>query len=165
MITPLDIKKQTFERTLRGYNTEEVEDFLSMISVEWELMLTKLRATEQELKETKEQLDLNDVTQQQRLDQLEQFKNQDKKRSPGVTQESQSKREQITKEINELEQIKSTLIHDIHRLLQTISGAVSTYSEHPAQSSAVYKPDNLTQMNVSNHSNPTNIDYIIDEID
>jgi len=164
MITPLDIKKQTFERTLRGYNTEEVEDFLSMISVEWELLTTKLRSTEQELKGINEQLDLQAVTQQQLVDQLEQIKHQDKQRSTTLIHDSLAQRDLLIKEINELQRVKTSLVQQIEQLLQSISTILTTFrGDHP--SSPDPTPDTHDHKNLAHRSNPTNIDYIIDEID
>ena len=35
-ITPLEIRQKTFERTLRGYDKDEVNAFLLSLSQEWE---------------------------------------------------------------------------------------------------------------------------------
>ena len=36
MITPLDIENKRFTRTLKGYNVEEVDDFLDQLTLEYE---------------------------------------------------------------------------------------------------------------------------------
>ena len=36
MLTPLDIENKRFTRTLKGYNVEEVDDFLDQLTVEYE---------------------------------------------------------------------------------------------------------------------------------
>ncbi len=38
-VTPLEIRQKTFERTLRGYDKDEVNAFLQSLSQEWERML------------------------------------------------------------------------------------------------------------------------------
>src|SRR5262245_41295431 len=38
-VTPLEIRQKTFERTLRGYDKDEVNAFLLSLSQEWERML------------------------------------------------------------------------------------------------------------------------------
>ena len=36
MLTPLDIENKRFTRTLKGYNVEEVDDFLDQLTLEYE---------------------------------------------------------------------------------------------------------------------------------
>jgi cell division initiation protein len=49
-ITPLEIRQKTFERTLRGYDKDEVNAFLQSLSQEWE-------RTQDEVKELKTKFD------------------------------------------------------------------------------------------------------------
>jgi cell division initiation protein len=42
-ITPLEIRQKTFERTLRGYDKDEVNAFLLSLSQEWERMNDELK--------------------------------------------------------------------------------------------------------------------------
>jgi DivIVA domain-containing protein len=37
-LTPLDIKKQEFKRSMRGYDPEEVNAFLEMVAEEFEAL-------------------------------------------------------------------------------------------------------------------------------
>jgi cell division initiation protein len=60
-ITPLEIRQKQFERTLRGYDKEEVSAFLLSLSQEWERMQDetkemriKLEATEREVVKLRE---------------------------------------------------------------------------------------------------------------
>lgn len=55
-VTPLEIRQKTFERTLRGYDKDEVNAFLMSLSQEWERMMdeckdlkSKLEACEREV--------------------------------------------------------------------------------------------------------------------
>lgn len=50
-LTPLDIKKQEFSRGLRGYEAEEVEAFLQMVSEQWEEMLDEVRRKDEEIRD------------------------------------------------------------------------------------------------------------------
>jgi cell division initiation protein len=52
-LTPLDIKKQEFRRTMRGYDPTEVESFLEMVAASYEELLTDLNnyRTETEVKQ------------------------------------------------------------------------------------------------------------------
>ncbi|MBI1768854.1 MAG: DivIVA domain-containing protein [Bacteroidetes bacterium] len=60
-ITPLEIRQKSFERTLRGYDKDEVNAFLQTLSQEWERTLDeckemriKLEATEKEVNKLRE---------------------------------------------------------------------------------------------------------------
>lgn len=60
-VTPLEIRQKTFERTLRGYDKDEVNAFLMSLSQEWERMMDeckelklKLDACEREVAKLRE---------------------------------------------------------------------------------------------------------------
>ena len=55
-LTPLDIRKQEFKRTMRGFDAEEVEAFLSMIADELELLLREKNQLNDELIKIRTQL-------------------------------------------------------------------------------------------------------------
>ncbi|HEY5823450.1 MAG TPA: DivIVA domain-containing protein, partial [Cyclobacteriaceae bacterium] len=42
-VTPLEIRQKTFERTLRGYDKDEVNAFLTSLSQEWERMQDEMK--------------------------------------------------------------------------------------------------------------------------
>ncbi|MCX7605666.1 MAG: DivIVA domain-containing protein [Bacteroidia bacterium] len=61
MLTPIDIQNQTFNRTLRGYDPEEVRTFLRQVAQEWgsvleekHSLLQKVEQLSSELKRYKE---------------------------------------------------------------------------------------------------------------
>src|SRR5690625_6177145 len=47
--TPLEIKKQSFTKSLRGYEPDEVRSFLSTLSDEWEEMIRENRQLKKEI--------------------------------------------------------------------------------------------------------------------
>ncbi len=51
-ITPLEIRKRTFEKQIRGYDKEEVNAFLLSLSHEWENALDRIKTLELQLKKT-----------------------------------------------------------------------------------------------------------------
>lgn len=55
-LTPLDIKKQEFTRGFRGFDAEEVQAFLQMLSNQWEDMLAENRRLEQRILEMESKL-------------------------------------------------------------------------------------------------------------
>ena len=48
-ITPLDIRRQHFRKTMRGYDNAEVEAFLEMVASAWEELVENLEKVEREL--------------------------------------------------------------------------------------------------------------------
>ncbi len=56
-LSPLDIKKQEFTRTLRGYDPEEVQAFLDMLAGQWEELLAEQRRTEDKVREVKTKME------------------------------------------------------------------------------------------------------------
>ena len=55
-ITPLEIKRQQFKKTMRGYDTIEVETFLEMVSNELEDLIHENRAQKDKIIELETQL-------------------------------------------------------------------------------------------------------------
>ena len=55
-ITPLEIKRQQFKKTMRGYDTIEVETFLEMVSNEQEDLIHENRAQKDKIIELETQL-------------------------------------------------------------------------------------------------------------
>ena len=55
-LTALEIKKQQFEKSLRGYDKGEVDAFLQLVSSEWEHMTGKIRQLEQNLEKYEERI-------------------------------------------------------------------------------------------------------------
>lgn len=53
-ITPLEIRKKTFEKQIRGYDKEEVNAFLLSLSHEWENSLDQIKALDTQLKKTEQ---------------------------------------------------------------------------------------------------------------
>lgn len=51
-----DIANQTFESRFRGYDRQQVEEFLNVLSREYDHMVTELKQARQELKEHKQEL-------------------------------------------------------------------------------------------------------------
>lgn len=55
-LTPLDIHNKQFSRSFRGYNEEEVNEFLDQIIKDFELLIKEKKKVEQENEELKEKL-------------------------------------------------------------------------------------------------------------
>ncbi len=56
-LSPLDIRKQEFARTFRGFDVDEVQAFLQMVSTQWDEMLGEHRRLEQKVREVEARLE------------------------------------------------------------------------------------------------------------
>lgn len=56
MITPMDIHNKTFSRGLRGYNEEEVNDFIRQLVTDYEQIYREHREMEEEMDQMKAKL-------------------------------------------------------------------------------------------------------------
>ena len=50
-LTALDIRKQEFARTFRGYDPEEVESFLQVVAIGWQEIVDELRRSQEKISE------------------------------------------------------------------------------------------------------------------
>ena len=55
-LTPIEIKQQQFEKSLRGYDVADVQAFLSLVSNEYEHLLTKNRELENQIEKLGERV-------------------------------------------------------------------------------------------------------------
>lgn len=56
-LTPLDIQNKSFENKFKGYNPDEVDDFLDQVTRDYEELVTKNREMEKSLKHAEEKLE------------------------------------------------------------------------------------------------------------
>ncbi len=56
-LTPLDIRNKNFERKLKGYNPDEVDDFLDELTQDYEDLINQNRDLEKDVKHTQEKLE------------------------------------------------------------------------------------------------------------
>jgi cell division initiation protein len=56
LFTPLDIQQQSFKRALRGYDPEEVDEFLDRVAENFQAYVEKIRDLERKLEVAEEQI-------------------------------------------------------------------------------------------------------------
>ena len=56
-LSALEIKQQTFAKSMRGYDVAEVQSFLNVVSSEWEHLANKCREQEYEIRRLTEKLE------------------------------------------------------------------------------------------------------------
>ena len=55
-LTPQDINKKEFKRTMRGYHTEEVDDFLDQVTRDFEAHVRDLNASREQVARLEDKL-------------------------------------------------------------------------------------------------------------
>jgi len=136
-ITPLEIRQHEFEKTFRGYNIEEVDNFLANLSQEWERILneskmlrmqlemaekeaSKLREIEMTLFKTlKTAEDTSTMITEQANQQADKHIQESKLKSEQVLQEAYAKAEEILLEAqNRATYIKEDVLAEVKLLEQ-----------------------------------------------
>ena len=57
MLTPLDIENKRFSRTLKGYNVDEVDDFLDQLTIDYEKIYKENSELREQIEENKKDLE------------------------------------------------------------------------------------------------------------
>ena len=63
-LTALDIKQQTFDKSFRGYDESEVKAYLSLVSNEWEHLVSRQKEMEKEIKQLRQKMEQYDRVQE-----------------------------------------------------------------------------------------------------
>lgn len=57
MLTPLDIENKRFSKTLKGYNVDEVDDFLDQLTIDYERLYKENAELKEKVEESKKDLE------------------------------------------------------------------------------------------------------------
>ena len=57
MLTPLDIENKRFSKTLKGYNVDEVDDFLDQLTIDYEKLYKENEELKDQIEESKKDLE------------------------------------------------------------------------------------------------------------
>ena len=108
MLTPLDIENREFKRTLNGYNRDDVEDFMSMILIDYEKLYKECHASREKIEALTAQLEEHKakeatlqttlMTAQQMADSVRQTASE---QGELIMQEARAKANQIIRDAND----------------------------------------------------------------
>ena len=126
MLTPIDIQRQDFEVKLRGYNADEVDDFLDLVGKDYEKLYkenTELREQIKRQEKSLEQYKSMESTLQQSI-LLAQTAAEDIKKSAAqkadvIMNEAQNKSESLSRQLDQELQEKR---NELSKLQMEISG-------------------------------------------
>ncbi len=127
-ITPLDIKKQEFRKSFNGYDKNEVETFLQMVSEELEELIKENTALQERIKQLEEGIETykrmektlqdtltsaqitTDNIRKQAIKEAEIIVGNAKLEAKHIVEEAENKIHQLNSEIKSLQTQKSTFI-------------------------------------------------------
>lgn len=149
-ITPLEIKQQQFEKTLRGFDAAEVQQFLALVSNEYENLLTKNKELEEQIEKLSDR-----VKHYERVEEALHETLQTTKES--VAQKMENARFEAKNMIDKAHNDADSIVKDAHhekahirqsilRLLdkrEEIIGGISSYLETASGTISKFKKDDM----------------------
>lgn len=149
-LTPLEIKQQTFEKGLRGYDTGDVQAFLTMVSNEFEQLINKNRELENEIDKLTERVKHYERVEDALHETLQTAKESVAQKVTGAKKEAQSTIEKaemeadaIVKEANHnRQQIRQSILRLLDRREEIING-ITNYLDNAKQSVDQFSKDEM----------------------
>lgn len=147
-LTALEIKKQEFEKSLRGYDRDEVQAFLNLVSNEWEHLVAKNRDLEKRIEELEEKLKHYERVEEALHETLQTAKESAEQKLTGARKDARNKIEKAEMEaesiIREATQKRQQVRQSIIRLLdrrKEIIGGIRSYLELAQESLEQFSKD------------------------
>ena len=147
-LTALEIKQQTFERSFRGYDVAEVNAFLSIVSNEWENLVSRNKELERETAQLKEKLDHYQRVEEALHETLQTAKESAEQRVDGARKEARSKIEKAEMEAESMlrearqqrQQVRQSILRLLDRREEIIRG-IRSYLELAQESLSQFSKD------------------------
>ncbi|MEX0843718.1 MAG: DivIVA domain-containing protein [Balneolaceae bacterium] len=149
-LTPLEIKQQIFEKALRGYDTADVQAFLTLVSNEFEHLLNKNKELEQEIEKLTDRVKHYERVEDALHETLQTAKESMEQKLDGARQEANNTLEKaemeadaIIKEANHNRQhIRQSILRLLDRREEIING-ISSYLENAKKSIEQFSKDEM----------------------
>lgn len=147
-ITALDIKQQTFAKSIRGYDVAEVNAYLQVLSTKWEHMVGKTRDQEREINELREKLKHYVRVEEALHETLQTAKDSAEQRLATSKQEAQSRIEKAEMEAEKIlaearqarQKIKQNMLRLLERREEIING-MNSYLDTASRALDNFKAD------------------------
>ena len=166
-LTALEIKQQQFEKSLRGYDTAEVNAFLSLVSNEWEHMVGKLKEMEAQIEKMDDKLKHYERVEQALHETLQTAKDSAEQKLVGarkdaknIVEKAEMEADSIVKEANQQrQQIRQSILRLLDRR-EEIIGGIKSYLELAQESLQQFSKDEASLFSLPKedmHSAPVNM--------
>ncbi len=149
-ITPLEIKQQQFEKSLRGYDVADVQAFLTLISNEYEHLLTKNKELEEQIEKLSDRVkhyerveEALHETLQTTKESVAQKMDNARLEAKNTTDKAQMEAESIIQEANQQRaQIRQSILRLLDRRDEIIAG-ISSYLDNAKTSIEKFSNDEM----------------------
>lgn len=149
-LTALEIKQQTFEKSMRGYDTGEVQAFLNLVANEWEHMFIKTRELEDQIMKLNDKLKHYERVEQALHETLQTAKDSAENKLAGAKKEAKNMMEKAEMEadaiVREAHQKRQQIRQSILRLLdrrEEVIGGIRSYLEMAQESLQQFSKDEI----------------------
>lgn len=149
-LTALEIKQQTFEKSMRGYDTGEVQAFLNLVANEWEHMFVKTRELEDQIMKLNDKLKHYERVEQALHETLQTAKDSAENKLAGAKKEAKNIMEKAEMEadaiVREAHQQRQQIRQSILRLLdrrEEVIGGIRSYLEMAQESLQQFSKDEV----------------------
>lgn len=147
-LTALEIKQQEFEKSFRGYDKDEVEAFLNLMSNEWEHLVGKNRELEERIDELEEKLKHYERVEEALHETLQTAKESAEQKLTGARKDARNKVEKAEMEAESIireatqqrQQVRQSIIRLLDRRKEIISG-IRSYLEMAQESLEQFSKD------------------------
>lgn len=154
-LTALEIKQQTFDKSIRGYDQVEVQAFLNLIASEWEHLKSKNNELNEQIKKMDEKLKHYERVEAALHETLQAAKNTAEQKLDGAKRESQNIIEKAEMEANTIvreasqqrQQIRQSILRLIDRRKEIIGG-IRSYLEIAHESVQQFSKDEADIFNL-----------------
>ena len=158
-LTALEIKQQTFEKALRGYDKAEVQAFLNLMSNEWEHLVSKNRELEQRIEELEDKLKHYERVEEALHETLQTAKESAEHKLSGARKDARNKIEKAEMEaesivreaIQQRQQIRQSILRLLDRRKEIIGG-IRSYLELAQESLDQFAKDEADLFNIPSDS-------------
>ncbi|MEX0723154.1 MAG: DivIVA domain-containing protein [Gracilimonas sp.] len=159
-LTPLEIKQQTFEKALRGYDTADVQAFLTLVSNEFEHLLNKNKELEQEIDKLTERVKHYERVEDALHETLQTAKESMEQKISGARQEAKSTLEKAEMEADAIikqanhnrQQIRQSILRLLDRREEIING-ITSYLDNAKNSVEQFGKDEMEVFNLPKETN------------
>lgn len=170
-LTALEIKQQTFDKSLRGYDPAEVHAFLNLVASEWEHLISKNNELEEQIGKLNDKLkhyerveEALHETLQTAKDSAEQKLGSAKKESQNIIEKAEMEANSIIREANQQrQQIRQSIIRLLDRRKEIVGG-IRSYLEIAQESIQQFSKDEASLFSLPKEED-TDFENIDDTVD
>lgn len=149
-LTPIEIKQQQFEKSLRGYDVSDVQAFLTLVSNEYEHLITKNKELEDQIEKLSDRIkhyerveEALHETLQTTKESVSQKMENARLEATNTVDRAQMEAETIIKEANQQKmQIRQSVLRLLDRREEIITG-ISAYLENAHSSVQQFTKDEM----------------------